>query len=449
MEAAVRVSEGLAAGGLAGLAAAVFYIGFFGRGRGAALAGAGSGLAFFGAFLQASAPMAVGAPAASAGALLSACWMMATGGIYRTRQWRELFLAGGTWLLVLCLACLWPDFAPLQILSALALLGMTALFLLGRGKLYPLWMGTLLCLWLLAGFLDGMAYGQRWREQIVKAAGYLVLGGIFVFQQIYCARQEMRRRAWEEPEERGACKEVSENWRKAADQEYVRLRIFEHDFRHHLDMLGALYEQGNPAEARAYLEDLKQARLSGRGRINGGERELSCIMMAKQEACRKARIQFSCQILGSPRGIAQMDMTALLLNLLDNAIRACEKAPEPRSIGIMLLARGSLWQIELVNTGLYDPGKAQRTDSCGAAQEKTGRQEPGAAHAEKTAHAEKPAHAEKTVHAEKPAHAELVPHGIGLISVRQIVEKYQGMFEIRQEGNRVIQKAILTGQFPE
>lgn len=410
MEAAVRVSEGLAAGGLAGLAAAVFYIGFFGRGRGAALAGTGVGLVFLAVFLQPGLTLA--------GLALSACWMMLAGGVCTTGQRPELFLAGGTWLLVLCLACLWPDSAPLQILSALALLGMTALFLLGRGKLYPLWMGTLLCLWLLAGFLDGMAYGQRWREQIVKAAGYLVLGGIFVFQQIYCARQEMRRRAWEEPEERGACREVSENWRKAADQEYVRLRIFEHDFRHHLDMLGALYEQGNPAEARAYLEDLKQARLSGRGRINGGERELSCIMMAKQEACRKARIQFSCQILGSPRGIAQMDMTALLLNLLDNAIRACEKAPEPRSIGIMLLARGSLWQIELVNTGLYDPGKAQRTDSCGAAQEKT-------------------------------AHAELVPHGIGLVSVRQIVEKYQGMFEIRQEGNRVIQKAILTGQFPE
>ena len=55
-----------------------------------------------------------------------------------------------------------------------------------------------------------------------------------------------------------------------------------------------------------------------------------------------------------------MDMTALLLNLLDNAIRACEKVPEPRSIGIMLLARGELWQIELVNTGRYEPQGAKR-----------------------------------------------------------------------------------------
>lgn len=378
METAMGMAERLAVGALAGLSAAGFFIGFFG-------------------------------------------W---SSGLSR----RESFLAGGTWVLICGLACLWPHAAPLQIVSALALLGLAALYLLRRGTLHPLWMGTLLCVWLLAGFLDGMVYEQRWQEQVMKAAGYLVLGGIFVFQQIFCIRQEIRKRALEEPNEAENRKYASESWRKAAHREYERLRIFEHDFRHHLDMLGALYEQGDPVQARAYLEDLKQARLSGRGRINGGERELSCIMLAKQEACRKARIQFSSQILGSPRGIAQMDMTALLLNLLDNAIRACEKAPEPRSIGIMLLARGELWQIELVNTGLYEPGvyapgprdsgEAEETAD-GLEQGDTGREDAGPA------------------------------HGIGLVSVRQIVEKYRGVFEIRQEGSQVIQKVILTGQYPE
>ena len=40
-------------------------------------------------------------------------------------------------------------------------------------------------------------------------------------------------------------------------------------------------------------------------------------------------------------------------------------------------------------------------------------------------------------------------HGIGLVSVRQIVEKYQGVFEIRQEEDMVVQKVILAGRFPE
>lgn len=406
-----RLLEGLAAGGLEGLAAAGFYMCFFGSGRGAVLAGAGIGVFSLAVFWQ---------PGLAPGILaLSAVWMILAGRIYQTGQWKELFLAGGVWLIIRSLACLWPDSAPLQTVSALALFGMAALYLLGRGRLYLLWMATLVCLWLLGGFFGGMAYGEVWQEQVMKAASYLVLGGIIVFQQIFCIRQEARRGIWEETGKETSGGELND-WRKAADQELRRLRIFEHDFRHHLDMLGALYEEGNRDEARAYLEDLKQARLSGQGMKIGGERELSYLMMAKKEACRKAGIQFSCQILGSPRGIAQMDMTALVLNLLDNAIRACEKASEPRNIGIMLLARGDLWQIELVNTGLFNPGKPGR-DRCQECAELEGT-EPG-------------------------DRRQL--HGIGLISVRQIVEKYQGVFEIRQEGNSVVQKLILTGRPPE
>lgn len=414
------VLEGLAAGALEGLAAAGFYICFFGRRKGSILTGTGIAVLSFAFFLMPSLQLAV--------PLLSAAWMMAAGRMFQTVQWKELFLAGGMWLMGRSLACLWPDSTPLQIVFVLALFGMVALYLLCQERLYPLWMGTLVCLWLLGGFLGGIVYEEAWQERVMKVVCYLVLGGIFVFQQVFCIREEMRRRTWEETGAQGKGQEESrsgqrndrefgkkrkgtlgggdKDWQEAADREVRRLRIFEHDFRHHLDMLGALYEEGNPAEARAYLEDLKQARLSGQGRKNGGERELSYIVMAKKEACRKAGISFSCQILGSPQGIAQMDMTALLLNLLDNAIRACEKVPEPRSIGMMLLARGDLWQIELVNTGQYEPQEAE--------QERVGQL-----------------------------------HGIGLISVRQIVEKYQGVFETRQEGNTVVQKLILIGQFPE
>ncbi len=166
-------------------------------------------------------------------------------------------------------------------------------------------------------------------------------------------------------------------------------------------MIGLLYEEGRAAQARAYIEDLKQARSSRQGKKSGGEQELSLLMLAKKEACRQAHIQFSYQIMGSPQGIAHMDMTALLLNLLDNAIRACQKAPSPRSIGIMLLSRGDLWQIELVNSGRYEP--------------------------------------------ETPPPTGRPLHGIGLASVRQIVDKYQGTFEIRQEEDRVVQILILAG----
>lgn len=409
--------EELVAAVLQGMTAAGFFAVFFGRARGCVLAWTGSAAIFL---------LAAWLPGLQQHALIfSALWLMGAGHFCRAGGRQELFLGGGIWLIVSSLARIGPDGVPLQTTAAAALLAMAALYLLGRGELYPLWMGMLVCLWMLAGFFGSMSYGEAWQNWLMKAAVCLVLGGILAFQQTCCIRKELKRRHWteasaESPGRYGSVekerirawgpgagtegKKEAERWKDAAEREYRRLRIFEHDFRHHLDMVGALYEAGSAAEARAYLDDLKQARVSRQGHKMGGEKEVSYIMMAKQEACRRAEIQFSYQILGSPHGIAQMDMTALLLNLLDNAVRACQKAPKPRSIGIMLLARGDLWQIELVNTGLFEPEEQQGKNEV---------------------------------------------HGIGLVSVRQIVEKYQGLFEIRQEGNTVVQKLILTGQLPE
>ena len=63
----------------------------------------------------------------------------------------------------------------------------------------------------------------------------------------------------------------------------------------------------------------------------------------------------------------------------------------------MLISRGLLWQVEMRNSGVYDP----------AAEPQKG-------------------------------------HGLGLVSVRQITEKYQGSYEIYQDGDEVVQKIILT-----
>lgn len=345
-----------------------------------------------------------------------------------------------------------------QTALAAALILMAALHLLGRGGLHPLWMAALTLMWLLAGFLGSIEYARPWQDRVMGLALYLTAGGLLACQQVFCARQELERAFWEngrgewpgypgsagkpggaeEPENPEAPaagppeKDVrslagkqrkkggdapaaaagasftggARDWRQAADREFRRMQIFEHDFRHHLDMVAALYEEGDPAEARAYLEDLKQSRVSRQGRRIGGERELSYIMMAKREACREAGISFSYQIVGSPRGIAQMDMTALLLNLLDNAIRACQEAPMPRSISVMLLARGELWEIEMINSGSYRPG-----------------QEPGSSPGKE---------------------GDGAAHGLGLVSVGQIVEKYQGSSRLWQEDGQVRQKVILV-----
>lgn len=72
----------------------------------------------------------------------------------------------------------------------------------------------------------------------------------------------------------------------------------------------------------------------------------------------------------------------------------------------MLLARGELWEIEMTNSGNYRPGQEQGSSP--------GKEGDGAV------------------------------HGLGLVSVGQIVEKYQGSSRLWQEDGQVRQKVILV-----
>ncbi len=448
---------------LEGLAAAGYYRCFYGRGKGELWAGIGTaGLSFL-AFLFPEMNCMI--------PLLTSMWLMLLGAFYaekadfarklqaakqhtkQSKNVEEIFAMGGVWLMACSFAGLWTDKMLLRtnslqtaLVAALFLMG--AMGLLGRRKWQLLWMVMLAGLWLLVRFLSGIPYTESWQNEIMTASLYLTAGGTLVFWQIACVFQERGHleddfqgfagRAAKMDEMRDGAAELRSgaegSWQESAGREYRQLQIFEHDFRHHLDIVAALYEEENAAEARAYIEDLKQARESRRGQKIGGERELSYIMMAKKESCRQREISFSYQIVGSPRGIAQMDMTALLLNLLDNAIRACEKAPKPRSIAVMLLSRGELWEIEVINSGLLVQTGSQTLRSLLANTAEGQRLNPGFYIAEESEEAQIPSSNKM----------ERKLHGIGLISVKQIVDKYQGTYRAWQEEGQVRQKLILV-----
>lgn len=411
---------------LQGLAAAGFYVCYYGSRKKAVWVGLGAGLLSllaYGAFLW--------RPAVAWLRMLplgQALWLWLCGRLWQTKNKDELLLGSGLYLMVATLAqllagtdlltnaqtalnartALNPQSAsaalsqiPLQTALLTAAGALALLGLVGRIRWRPLWIVLLL---LSAGFgraLGSIVYAASWQQKTMQAALYLILGGILVAQQVNCAHGALRLRR--RPASKSSALRPEAGWQQTAGDEIQRLLIFEHDFRHHLDMVAVLYEEGRADEARAYMEDVKQARLSGRGRRMCSATALSYILMAKKQQCREAGIRLSYQIVGCPEGIAQMDVASLLFNLVDNAIRACQSAPgTDRGITLMLLSRGLLWQVEMRNTGVYDP----------AAEPQKG-------------------------------------HGIGLVSVRQITKKYGGTYEIRQEGDEVVQKMILMDSVTE
>ena len=369
-----------------------FYTCFYGNQKRAVLVGLGAGLLSLLFYI-------IGRPEILP--LTQSAWLLLCGRLWQTEDQTELLLGSGLYLMAAATALLISAADPLETLLLTALLLQLLVGFSQRQKWRPLWMVILVLSFLMARGLGGVICAKAWQQIAMEAALYLILGGVLIFQQLDCARGGARIRR--QPSSDLAARRPETDWQQTSNEEIQRLLIMEHDFRHHLDMVGALYEAGETEQARAYMEDVKQARLSGRGQRMCSAAQLSYLLMAKKEQCRRAQIRFSYQIVGCPEGIAQLDVATLLLNLVDNAIRACQSAGgTDRAITLMLLSRGLLWQVEMRNTGVYDPAAAPQKG-----------------------------------------------HGLGLVSVRQIAEKYQGSYEIHQDGDEVVQKIILMDQATE
>ena len=315
----------------------------------------------------------------------------------------EALLTGGLWLIAHTAARLLPHALLLQELICISAFTIILLAVIKRLRLPILVLILLAAVYLLDMLLGPIHYAKEWQGEVIAAALFIISSGGIIFTQLLCCRQALRTELSATPIF-AARRQMG--WEKMADEESQRLQIFEHDFRHHLDAVSALYESGHEGEARAYVEDMKQARVSGKGCRGGNEQELSYILMAKKQECRDKDITFTYQIVGSPKGIAEMDLSTLLLNLVSNAIRACEEVKGPRSISLMLLERGELWQVEMVNSGRYEPGENKKS-------------------------------------------RDGLRHGIGMVSVQQIVQRYEGTYQLWQEEDQIVQKLILVSRETE
>ena len=188
---------------------------------------------------------------------------------------------------------------------------------------------------------------------------------------------------------------------------YLEMRAWRHDYKNHLQVMKAHLDMGEYQELADYMLRLDEELTRIDKVIKTGSLRLDAILNSKIALAKAKQIQVNVKVILPPHiSVSDYDLCVLLGNLLDNAIRACQEAPMPRSISVMLLARGELWEIEMINSGSYRPG-----------------QEPGSSPGKE---------------------GDGAVHGLGLVSVGQIVEKYQGSSRLWQEDGQVRQKVILV-----
>ena len=115
--------------------------------------------------------------------------------------------------------------------------------------------------------------------------------------------------------------------RKAYDEN----RMMYHDFKNHMLVVNELIQEEKNREALEYINTYIHRTLSINQRVESGCKIIDIIVNCKNAEALEKCIQFTYEVdyIGEIC-IADIDMCALLANLLDNAIEACEKVDEER-----------------------------------------------------------------------------------------------------------------------
>lgn len=143
---------------------------------------------------------------------------------------------------------------------------------------------------------------------------------------------------------------------------YAKMRAWRHDYRHHIQAMKVHMANGEYTEAEAYLDMLDNDLTNVETVIKTGNRMADAILNSKLSlaAQRKITVRAEAKIPVSLT-VPELDLCIILGNLLDNAIEACMGLPEEkRLIRVYMEMKGSYLYMAVSNTAAG--GKKQKRD---------------------------------------------------------------------------------------
>ncbi len=184
------------------------------------------------------------------------------------------------------------------------------------------------------------------------------------------------------------------------EKQYDEITKIRHDMKNYLYCALNLAKQGdNNAELIKYLENLSKNKIDKIiDYVQVNRKILSIIINSKIGTAKNKNINIQCMVMSELDNISDIDVGILIANLLDNAIEACEKNKKESEIILKLWSNAGYYCINIMNT------------------------------------------VETDVLINNPhlvtSKKNKMMHGIGLNSVKDIVQKYNGMINFEQKSNR-------------
>jgi signal transduction histidine kinase len=144
-------------------------------------------------------------------------------------------------------------------------------------------------------------------------------------------------------------------------EQHERMLRLSHDFKHHVQAMGALAEAQSFGELSEYLRRLAGEQVRAGPAVSTGNPVLDALLSTKKAAAERRGIRCEWNLSIPPElGLPDVDLCALLGNALDNAIEACERAGGQTFIQLGMFVSGGNLLCAIKNTVGAQPEPSEK-----------------------------------------------------------------------------------------
>ncbi|HCC02034.1 MAG TPA: hypothetical protein DEP60_04970 [Ruminococcaceae bacterium] len=200
---------------------------------------------------------------------------------------------------------------------------------------------------------------SRYAEYIIGICGIIILIGLFAVTQYLNSLKEYHKEQVANQKLQGEARMAEQKYSQMHQMYQTNAKIF-HDFDNHLTAIDGLLMHGKVQEARKYIQSISCTSGIDDNRAFTGVAVADAILNEKVKQAKQHDISIKIDASLPPvqdSCIFQSDLCIILANLLDNALEACGKVPDPlqRLIDVRIHTRNDFLIFRIANTVLENP----------------------------------------------------------------------------------------------